>query len=417
MQKKRDSEIYYDTGRTDAAAIIIALVLTVLIHLAVFRLVPAEFEKYGGGPDIEELKIEILPPKIDKSFPEFVEANPYANQSEPEPGAAESFMTQRAAEELPDPDSKSRKPYTEGEIPDGQKIVDGTSAPEDELAPHEVMDVLERPLQQQAHPTERGGETSPAQQQEAQRQQEQAEKLRIPEEIIEDMESGEKGGAENSESESESAKAEDKPSNTESEDAFLTVTKRETQDIKNSAIKEGENAAVKGTEKKQEQAEAQKPKEQPKPEEQKTPEELAQDESLPAPKMRPTLSMRIPAGPLADNRTRASERGVVSVDSRFSEFGAYQQRMIEAVSRQWNLIASKYDLATAVGSQVVIEYNLNTKGELTKIEVLFSNSTNTGTGLCEQSILTTAPYGEWTQEMVNTLGTQDQTVRITFHYR
>ena len=77
----------------------------------------------------------------------------------------------------------------------------------------------------------------------------------------------------------------------------------------------------------------------------------------------------------------------------------------------------KYDLATAVGSQVVIEYNLNTKGELTKIEVLFSNSTNTGTGLCEQSILTTAPYGEWTQEMVNTLGTQDQTVRITFHYR
>ena len=120
MQKKRDSEIYYDTGRTDAAAIIIALVLTVLIHLAVFRLVPAEFEKYGGGPDIEELKIEILPPKIDKSFPEFVEANPYANQSEPEPGAAESFMTQRAAEELPDPDSKSRKPYTEGEIPEGQ---------------------------------------------------------------------------------------------------------------------------------------------------------------------------------------------------------------------------------------------------------------------------------------------------------
>ena len=161
------------------------------------------------------------------------------------------------------------------------------------------MDVLERPLQQQAHPTERGGETSPAQQQEAQRQQEQAEKLRIPEEIIEDMESGEKGGAENSESESESAKAEDKPSNTESEDAFLTVTKRETQDIKNSAIKEGENAATKGTAQKREQAEAQKPKEQPGPEEQKTPEELAQDESLPAPKMRPTLSMRIPAGPLA----------------------------------------------------------------------------------------------------------------------
>ena len=49
--------------------------------------------------------------------------------------------------------------------------------------------------------------------------------------------------------------------------------------------------------------------------------------------------------------------------------------------------------------------------------MLYSNSTNTGRGLCEQSILTTAPYGEWTREMISALGEQNQDVRITFHYR
>ncbi len=127
--------------------------------------------------------------------------------------------------------------------------------------------------------------------------------------------------------------------------------------------------------------------------------------------------MKIPAGPLADNPTHASARGTVACDSRFSEFGAYQQRMIEAISRQWNLLASKYDLGTAVGTIVVAEYYLNSLGELTKFNIVFSNSTNTGSGLCEQSILTTAPYGEWTREMVAAFGNQEQSVRITFHYR
>ena len=127
--------------------------------------------------------------------------------------------------------------------------------------------------------------------------------------------------------------------------------------------------------------------------------------------------MKIPAGPLADNRTRASSQGTVAVDSRFSEFGAYQQRMIEAISRQWNLLGSAYDLNTAVNTIVVVEYPLNKNGELTAISTPFSNSTNTGRGLCEQSILTTAPYGEWTRDMIAALGEQDQQVRITFHYR
>ena len=66
---------------------------------------------------------------------------------------------------------------------------------------------------------------------------------------------------------------------------------------------------------------------------------------------------------------------------------------------------------------VVIEYSLDKSGNLVSISVLYSNSTNTGRGLCEQSILTTAPYGEWTREMISVLGDSNQDVRITFHYR
>ena len=91
--------------------------------------------------------------------------------------------------------------------------------------------------------------------------------------------------------------------------------------------------------------------------------------------------------------------------------------MIEAISRQWNLLGARYDLSSAFGSQVAIEFSLNTEGELVNFTVVFSSSTNTATALCQQAILSTAPYGTWTQEMVNTLGEQPQRVKINFLYR
>lgn len=414
MNRQAGNIDIYSIGKSsDKTAAAVALAITLLVHLGLYFAAPSAFLNFSAAQKSEpdgELKLEILPPKIAKKIPDFVEANPFANTEKPaSPDAPESFTDQRAADILPDPSSKSKMPYIEGEIKDGRKIVEGTSSPEDALNPQAPLETLERPLEQPAQVSE--VETPVQSQTAATVQQSQAAQTPQAQPEAETSERYDIGAK--SSPLPTVANAEEKVPNTNPDGAD-----GKTKTAQTNAEKISEAPAQKQAQAKENSAQNQSPAQ--------TEKQTAQnadaptpptDESLPAPKPRPYLSMKIPAGPLADNRTRASSQGTVAVDSRFSEFGAYQQRMIEAISRQWNLLGSAYDLNTAVNTIVVVEYSLNKNGELTAISTPFSNSTNTGRGLCEQSILTTAPYGEWTRDMIAALGEQDQQVRITFHYR
>ncbi len=431
MQANPDRDLYMDATKPDAFAIAAAFILTILFHISLYYAVPAEFEHIKSKQKPEELKLEILPPKINKKRPEYIEANPYANQLVPQSDSPESFTNQRAADELPDPTSKSKKPYVEGEIKDGNKIVSGTSSETDAMSPESVMDTLKRPLEQQsahAEPQEPQNQSRP---QTAPQEPQELQQPSAPENSQSEAQNAKKSdGGKPGDEISDAGKSEKSAT---SDSASLQIIKAEkTQTPSKDTIKAAEKMSDKISDGKAEkpsadsrpQPQKKKPKETPRPKEQKAPPATPKDSAvpempkeLPKPKKRPMLSMKIPAGPLADNRVRASMQGTLAVDSRFSEFGAYQQRMIEAISRQWNLIASNYDLATAVGTSVIVEFYLNVHGDLVRLKVIFSNSTNTATALCQQCILTTAPYGEWTEEMVNVLGAQDQPVRITFHYR
>ena len=435
MQDDFDRDFYYNSNKTDILAVVVALIATIFIHVGAYYVVPQEFAKFGEEQKkYDDLKIEVLPPKIEKRMPDFIEANPYANNDKPiSKDAPESFKDQRASDELPDPTSKSKKPFVEGEIKDGKKIVSGTSAERDELSPQKVFETLERPLEQPAQPTQTSAQQTAQTEQKTQSSKSEGDQQKHSQT---EKQSQQKSVGQ---SDKESApKKSDKPQDTAPDDkqGFIKIEKKKEIDSaeakeygaieqkkESSAVQNkinqtsnSKNKSENANEEIAKQGDVQSQQETQKHQEQK-PEEKPAEESLPAPRPRPMLSMKIPAGPLADNRTHASNQGVVACDSRFSEFGAYQQRMLEAISRQWNLLASKYDLGTAVGTMVIIEYYLNSMGELSKFKILHTTSTNTGTGLCEQSILTTAPYGEWTQEMVNTFGGQDQSVRITFHYR
>ena len=425
MNRQTGNIDIYSIGKSsDKTAAAIALAITLLVHLGLYFAAPSAFLNFSAAPKSEpdgELKLEILPPKIAKKIPDFVEANPFANTEKPaSPDAPESFTDQRAADILPDPSSKSKMPYVEGEIKDGKKIVEGTSSPEDALNPQAPLETLERTLEQPAQVSEL---ETPAQNQTAanaqQPQQSQPQAAAQPEaaqtpQTQPEAETSQRYdiGAKSSPLPT-AANAEEKVPNFNPDGADGKTKTAQTNAEKISEAPAQKQAQAKGNPA-QNQPPAQAEKQTAQNADAPTP---PTDESLPAPKPRPYLSMKIPAGPLADNRTRASSQGTVAVDSRFSEFGAYQQRMIEAISRQWNLLGSAYDLNTAVNTIVVVEYSLNKNGELTAISTPFSNSTNTGRGLCEQSILTTAPYGEWTRDMIAALGEQDQQVRITFHYR
>ncbi len=391
--------------RDDIIVAIVSLLLTIALHFALFKVVPAKWSFKSS--EEEKMVIEILPPTLERKSPEFIEANPYGNELKPLKDAPESFKNQRVADELPEKNSKSSRPFVKGEDKKYKKIITGTSDKSDQLNPAQVQQVLERPLAEHTRQEHR-----PAQQTKSENSKQQTTNKTAQQQALEKSSIAQKSSAEQKTSSSAKLAMPDKIDaivSANSPDAITVPVVKKSEKINS---KKSESLSETKTNASKEKADI-----APVQETTVQKEEIKQLQDIPAPRPRPRLSMKIPAGPLLDNNKASSNAGVVSVDSRFSEFGAYQQRMIEAISRQWNLLGSRYDLSSAYGSQVLIEFSLNTEGELVNFKIIFSTSTNTGSGLCEQAIQSTAPYGVWTQEMVNVLGTQPQQVRINFLYR
>lgn len=424
----------------DIGVFALSFAFALLFHAALFAVLPEKFPS-ANRAESSEMTLEILPPELKNRVPDFIEANPYGNELVPLKDAPESFKNQTAADELPDPNSKSKLPSVKGEGKQYKKIVAGTSGETDNLSPARVLEVLQRPLAEHTRETQsppdaaQSRKSRPSQQAQAARteankaaqtavspaaQSPAHDKANAPaaqnvsQSVSTAQDKQEAAQASNTQTESANIAKPDKidaarAENTSDENAIILPKFAKTD--KDSARRQADKPALPSA------RAAEKRDSAPAASHAQTAAEPQPAQDLPAPKPRPRLSMKIPAGPLADNPNAASKAGVVAAESRFSEFGAYQQRMIEAISRQWNLLGSRYDLSGAVGSQVSIEFSLNTEGELVDCKIAFSTSTNTGTGLCEQAILSTAPYGVWTQEMVNTLGAQPQQVKIKFWYR
>lgn len=446
MQKAQQKAYSLGSPAEDFFGSAVALILALLLHVAIYEVLPEKFS-WAKIPK-EQTSIEILPLNLKPKTPDFIEANPYANDLKPEKPAPVSFKNQRAADEIPDKTSDSNRPFVKGEDKRYKKIVSGTAQEQDRLDPSKVLDVLRRPLTPQSM-ADVMQQNDAKEQQEAPRPARQAasspnapmkKSAKTPAQNMRQMPGANAAKAKTGEAKTKTAqsqkaaaqkspveqtKAQNQPDKTKTESALnpdridKIVANDDPQAIAIPQLKPRQNVS---------QNEA--PATIPKPENARISEispaastggaqaaAIAENPALPAPRKRPQLSMRIPPGPLADNNRAASRAGIVAVDSRFSEFGAYQQRMIEAISRQWNLLGSRYDLSSAYGTQVLIEFWLDTEGQLSNLQVLFSTSTQTGAGLCQQAILSTAPYGVWTQEMVNTLGSLPQRVRINFLYR
>lgn len=400
------SKLYAAQDRCERKTIFIALLATLLFHALLFIAIPSEFPKSGLQPKPETLQVSVLPPlETKKHFPEYIEANPFGNNLKPKAqNAKESYKDQRAADEIPDKNSDSQMPFVGGEKKDSNKIVSGTynNIENPLIEAEEISKLQNRPLANQS-------ETLP--ENSAQNKPENS------------AQNTSQSSSEKSDNANKSVKAPSEKSAKLQEALNGGISKEILSDKGEIVVpKKGENAEKSSVAKapKETPEKAEKPAEK-----QESKKELANQEqnepplpqNLPKPKVRPSINFRVAPGPLSDNKIRASMQGTVSADSRFSEFGAYQQRMIEAISRQWNLLGSTYNLSGAVGTHIMVEFYLNKHGQLTRIETLFTNSTQTGTALCEQSILTTAPYGEWTRDMIDAFGGDAQPVKIVFYYR
>jgi hypothetical protein len=116
-----------------------------------------------------------------------------------------------------------------------------------------------------------------------------------------------------------------------------------------------------------------------------------------------------------DNQYGTSNIGPVAFSAKWATYGAYLHRMMEGIQVQWDRILIDSRIEPPSGTFVTIRFTLNQHGKVTEILDVQNDSSEQGKQSCVSAMTMSAPFGEWTDEMIAALGTsQDLTFR--FYY-
>ncbi len=347
--------------RVDRRTILVSALLTLLIHVLLFASIPWRIEaEQNRAPDWTR-EIEVVYEQPEEEPMRFVETNPEVPTNAPDQTENFAAREQQAAQEEPTQPSPDRNPFIKGDEEESPRLVSG--------------DIMAEPTPLVA--------PAPAAQESVQAQIDRVTPPpppRAPQFIEQEIDS-EDGLA----SMLEEPDIEEKETKEPRESKEITLNLEET-DSKMEA-----------------QDKTSMPQQQ----------ESQQQQPRPRPRLRP----RVTAGPLMDAAGGVTSVGAIAIDAEFHQFGDYLQRMFEAIGYQWNLLATQTRRASSqTYSRVIVEFWVARSGYLHNAQVLFSSAGKAGTLICEDAILSRAPFGEWTEEMVSTLG-EKQRVRVTFIYR
>lgn len=331
-----------------------ALALTLLLHLAVYEaapsllttlsrtVVPAKPAEIVRAEEFEEIPETLLPEEFRKK-PQFVPVNPNAPTATPKDDANLSAADQRAAQENPDPDSRSRMPTNDGELEDSRAVAEA-------VLPRELL------------PPEPRAPASPT--------AAPAPEPRVPAA----EETPRSAGADVAVEGGEIAAGDAAPKTDEKKDAA------ETAEGKNLA---GESAA----------------------------------DALPDPQPRPQIVPRAGLNSITmRSNTAVNEIGACSLDAKFSEYGDYTQRMLEAIQAAWYITVWRSAIVQPA-AVVVVEFTLHADGTIDGARVVYSDASDPATYACLDAVVSRAPFERWRADMVAVVGGESETGRISFYYR
>ena len=113
---------------------LIALLITLILHVGLFKVVPDELFMKQSADDFSEKAIELTLEQPDAETLQYVEANPEAPENKPDRSDNYSFRDQQAADEDPNDSQKDDMPAVAGEEA-SRKIVQGSIDPEERIPP------------------------------------------------------------------------------------------------------------------------------------------------------------------------------------------------------------------------------------------------------------------------------------------
>ena len=136
------------------------------------------------------------------------------------------------------------------------------------------------------------------------------------------------------------------------------------------------------------------------------------------PRPRPTVVKQQQVRPaiFAENKFGTQNIGPTAVDARWSNYGAYLQRMIESVQLQWEHLLRESKVNPTTGSSVTVKFVMDSKGLIARIVNVDSTAMPAAERACMSAITDRAPYGEWTDDMKAVLG-EEQEMTFTFYYQ
>lgn len=120
--------------------------------------------------------------------------------------------------------------------------------------------------------------------------------------------------------------------------------------------------------------------------------------------------------PTIRNQIGTENIDAIAYDARWSAYGEYLQRLLDAVQAQWERLILRSAYYPAGGSRVTIVFKLNDQGEVTQIVSAKGEGGEVAVRLCASAIAERAPYGPWPEDMKGALG-KEQTLTFTFHYQ
>jgi outer membrane biosynthesis protein TonB len=122
------------------------------------------------------------------------------------------------------------------------------------------------------------------------------------------------------------------------------------------------------------------------------------------------------AGLLLRNSVGVNRAGAVAIDARFSQYGDYTQRMLEAIQSSWWSIIERSQFEGVNRGRVTVRFRLHRDGTVTDATILSNEVTRVMSLACKDAVMAPAPYDVWRADMVALYGESD-IVTINFYYR
>jgi hypothetical protein len=136
------------------------------------------------------------------------------------------------------------------------------------------------------------------------------------------------------------------------------------------------------------------------------------------PQLRPQSVISGETRPAIQTAPRLGTQNIepIAVDARWSNYGQYLQRMINAVQIQWERTVIEQKANPASGSSVTVKLVINDEGRVVDVRVMETTANEAATRACSSAITERMPYGPWSDEMKSQLGAK-QEMTFTFNYK